>query len=109
MFGWLIAAAARASRRKLSSSCGSSPSVLFITLIATKRPSDWSIARYTAPIPPVPSCSSNMNWPSSAGTDSFVWHFGHCSDANSGRRATLITSPQLPQAISSTRLTWMSM
>lgn len=55
MFGWLSAAAARASCVKR---CRRSPSAEKDdgrTLIATSRPKRGSRARYTSPIPPAPS------------------------------------------------------
>ena len=67
MWGWLSAAAVRASRLKrstipspMSSSAGAS------TLIATLRSSARSWARYTVAMPPRPSSARISYWPSVA-------------------------------------------
>src|SRR5580765_2045550 len=55
MFGWLSAAAARASSSKRCNRSVSAEKDDDSTLIATSRPRRESRARYTSPIPPAPS------------------------------------------------------
>src|SRR6185436_13993197 len=55
MFGWLSAAAARASSSKRCNRSMSAEKDDGSTLIATSRPRRASRARYTSPIPPAPS------------------------------------------------------
>ena len=53
-WGWLSAAASRASRSARSSSALSAPGIMPMRLIATLRPSTSSSARWTVPEPPRP-------------------------------------------------------
>lgn len=55
MFGWLSAAAARASCSKRATRMGSVATAAGNTFTATSRPSRVSRARYTSPMPPAPS------------------------------------------------------
>src|SRR5437588_1368303 len=57
MFGWLMAEAARASRRNLIEPVGEFSPALDITLMATVRRRTRSSALYTSPMPPEPSFS----------------------------------------------------
>jgi hypothetical protein len=58
-FGWLSAAASRASRSKRATKRGSSARTSAMILIATARSSWTSVARQTTAIPPRPITSSS--------------------------------------------------
>src|SRR6266508_4803422 len=64
MLGCESPAAFLASRRKRSTNCSSCAWRSSRILIATRRPSSWSSARYTFAIPPVPSLRTTLYRPS---------------------------------------------
>src|SRR5262245_12417301 len=66
MFGWLSAASVCASRRKRPSRSASSANAADSALIATSRESRVSRARYTSPMPPLPSGAMISYGPSRA-------------------------------------------
>ena len=55
MPGWLSEASSFASRSKRARRSGSAAKASGRTLRATSRPSFVSVARYTSPMPPLPS------------------------------------------------------
>src|ERR1035438_7461341 len=87
MWGWLMAAAERASSRKSSRNFGSCARSSRKTLIATSDLKVGSNARKTVPIPPCAISSIKLKWPSFDESAIEVWilliptpcaSFGYC-------------------------------
>src|SRR5215208_6083600 len=63
MLGWFSEEASRASRSSRARELGPEAEVSLSTLIATKRDSSVSRARYTCPMPPLPSSDTSSYGP----------------------------------------------